>query len=699
MRGWAVPQYFPYVILALLAVLLPSQYRHIYLALSSNVCAIGLSFALLLLFGVLNIVVSKRRPGSSVWWIVLPLLPTVFTVAAFARAGGPIGLALLAGFSVGAMLIVFWILFTPSRKAIIVGAVFATAAYLTTVAALVLDPILLPREIGPVAIIVLAMGFISVTLGLLFLKPWLGLVVTGVIAMSLLVTAPNNHRMTMIEKGSDRFDGMFGEVFIKWVNSRKDLRRYKEAHRPYPVILASAEGGGIYAAAHGYAALSSFQLRCPSFSQHLFATVGVSGGSFGTLLFAQAAKVLENGDLKPCSSTDETPDLGALETDHLTPVLARMLFPEFLDAVLPGQWVGEDRGIILSKSIAQSAGLTSEFESSLFASWNPQGASPMTMFVSTDVQLGQRLVFSPVAGEGFAEWFPSVQMQSDRDVRLGEAAAASARFPWVTPTAKLQVTDKIFRVLGDGGYFENSGAETVLDIVRSIEHHAELKRFDKDRKNYGADPNWTRCQLIVEDGFKATSAWNGCDTHVYFAYFPITSRTSQTVGDISENSADPIQSFVFDPLQTMMSTREGRANLALDRAKERFCGIDFCVQEFTSDSGIFEQVLPLSVIDLPLGWYLSNDEASLISDAVPSAKCAKFDEAEFNKSYSAKLAKLNYLFLKARAGEGEEGDQDPVDTAFAWLNANACNAETMAYLFNPQLASGLPYGIDGFNND
>lgn len=41
--------------------------------------------------------------------------------------------------------------------------------------------------------------------------------------------------------------------------------------------------------------------------------------------------------------------MGPLTEDHFSPVLARLLFGEFLDRIFPGRWV-DDRGFILGRS-------------------------------------------------------------------------------------------------------------------------------------------------------------------------------------------------------------------------------------------------------------------------------------------------------------------------------------------------------------
>ncbi|MGY3690537.1 hypothetical protein ACVIGA_000617 [Bradyrhizobium sp. USDA 3240] len=60
------------------------------------------------------------------------------------------------------------------------------------------------------------------------------------------------------------------------------------AKKPLPAFIVAAEGGGIRAAAMTAIVLKELSLRNPKFADHLFAIVGVSGGSVGAATYAAA---------------------------------------------------------------------------------------------------------------------------------------------------------------------------------------------------------------------------------------------------------------------------------------------------------------------------------------------------------------------------------------------------------------------------
>jgi len=112
--------------------------------------------------------------------------------------------------------------------------------------------------------------------------------------------------------------------------------------------------------------------------------------------------------------------------------------------------------------------------------WDPETFKhvPALLLNTTDVWSGQRSVVAPFrfSGTGPLEFFPLSIAGSDgktRALALSTAAVLSARFPWITPPgwvkrpAQKATDPKEARVV-DGGYFENSGVATALDLVKDV---------------------------------------------------------------------------------------------------------------------------------------------------------------------------------------------------------------------------------------
>lgn len=238
----------------------------------------------------------------------------------------------------------------------------------------------------------------------------------------------------------------------------------------------------------------------------------------------------------------------------------------------------------------QSNLLKAEFQSH----WTPVNNMPALLLNTTDAGSGKRVVISPFdidplhskdkdlcilatldrAGSGLGQTVASHSLR----IPLSTAAFTSARFPWVTPAATVPLRNDCITAnpqarLVDGGYVENSGIETALDLIERL------------------------------NSIKGTS-----DAPKFRIY--LLSLVSGQFGDHG--------SFMFgelmEPVRALLSTRTSRTYVALnhatdiDRRPEN--DVTTSVQRFptfgrTDITGLF--------YSLPLGWTLSQKTADIIS--------------------------------------------------------------------------------------
>lgn len=298
------------------------------------------------------------------------------------------------------------------------------------------------------------------------------------------------------------------EMFVRWYETRPDLAAFAE--RPYPVYVVAAQGGGIYAAYHTASSLGAIQDACPSFARHTFAISGVSGGSVGAAIFAGLATAagqvpaLRQGSPE-CGIEDRPRREWAkefsfvrvsdriLDTDFLSPVIYGLLYSDFVQLFVPLQMTKRDRArhfeLVLeesfSKVLAREQGkgrLTGDppnlFVQPFIEHWRPDGDTPALVLNTTEVKSGLRRIISPFTFGGDDVEFLPVWQGDLRRMPLSTAAVLSARFPWITPpgwyyeSAQAQTGGSAgsqFRnELVDGGYFENSGVASALDVIRTI---------------------------------------------------------------------------------------------------------------------------------------------------------------------------------------------------------------------------------------
>ncbi|GGA30732.1 hypothetical protein [Dyella nitratireducens] len=258
-------------------------------------------------------------------------------------------------------------------------------------------------------------------------------------------------------------------------------------HHACPVILVSAEGGGLRSAAWTAMVLSEFTAQVdlalppnggePMLERYMFAGSGVSGGSFGLATYVAALSVAPG-----TGATAQARSERILDHDFLAPVMANAWFIDFTQRWLPGAWF-DDRGRALTRAWEQAAqeqginALAQPF-SKLYESESGEinTNTPALFFNSATVGQGWRFIQDPFSPFAHSPWTTAYDgsMWLDPRIPLSEAVFNSARFTYLSPAGTLQTagTNPSLSPAGfqlvDGGYFENSGATTLLEVMQRL---------------------------------------------------------------------------------------------------------------------------------------------------------------------------------------------------------------------------------------
>jgi predicted chitinase len=296
----------------------------------------------------------------------------------------------------------------------------------------------------------------------------------------------------------------------------------------------------------------------------------------------------------------------ALSSDFLSPLIAGTLFPDMLQSVIPRAVGSLDRARALEYTLEAAADqmydrkqtklgksasqiqtsnparrnlLTHSFQSY----WKPDGAIPALLLNATDSGSGKRVVMAPFNLQKAAETFSDVCMltptKSSEDFALSTAAFVSARFPWVTPAATTYsinpcIGDKAVQKirLVDGGYIDNSGIETALDLITEM----------KDALKANGDPA--------------------------IAQFPVY-LISLSSDDFPSERAYGLNG-LLEPIRALLNGREARAAIAINRARINFDIVKVDDQELPK----FNRTnLQNHFYDLPLGWAMSDRTRDIIA--------------------------------------------------------------------------------------
>lgn len=248
----------------------------------------------------------------------------------------------------------------------------------------------------------------------------------------------------------------------------------------HPVVFVCAEGGALRTGAYTSLLLArlqdSLKYKGIDFQKSVYAYSSVSGGSLGVCFFTAIANVdKKNGTNSYTHKADEF-----YKEDFLSPILGRMLLGDVLNSFSPVFIPCFDRGAALeeawdegySKIDKDNNIFASPFQKS-FKQSNPNQNYPAVFINTAEMETGLQCWVTNIDAckSGFAldTNRDLLHWKINRDIHYSTAIDFSSRFPFLSPAGALYPTDcKSFHYV-DGGYVENTGAGTMLEILRQLE--------------------------------------------------------------------------------------------------------------------------------------------------------------------------------------------------------------------------------------
>ncbi len=317
-------------------------------------------------------------------------------------------------------------------------------------------------------------------------------------------------------------------------------------------------------------------------ANRLFALSGVSGGAFGAVVTAAALaeRPQENGPL-PCNGdatrfwygraiTTTQDCLEALTAgDYLTPTFFGLAFHDWAKALpVVGGWIRDDRAALLEEAwqkwFVSTRGYSGRgqedpgLEHRLYMSTLRSSQwVPLLVLNGTSVATGQRIISSdllpfysrredaaactgvlgpqcqPVFRQSL-DFQALIKRSRHRDLRLSTAATNSARFPILSPPGAIpdpngNIVDRVV----DGGYFENFGALSALELAEAM---------------VALEPQLAPFFLVISNDPESTALGNKAGV------------SGALVADIPDA---PFFTDITGPLATIGQVRSGRGRLAV----------------------------------------------------------------------------------------------------------------------------------------
>ncbi len=271
-----------------------------------------------------------------------------------------------------------------------------------------------------------------------------------------------------------------------WFKKRIVLLDSVDTSKKFPVYIVLSDGGASRAGKWTSGVLSHLQDtyyragRSDDLRDHLLCIAGASGGTVGNCAFYSLLKAELKGEIKPDEFRQHSDAF--FESDFLTYTLARLFGPDIFRHLIPFDIPVDNRADALERALSNASTdtlLNGYFSKPVSEVFDLTGALPALFINTTQVDNGMPGVISSVRlpvksqRQDVLSLVDSMGMRyGTGDMRLSTAAVLSSRFPYVSPAGK--VFDRYYV---DGGYFDNSGAGTVLEFIDA------LNRFMTDSVN------------------------------------------------------------------------------------------------------------------------------------------------------------------------------------------------------------------------
>lgn len=478
-------------------------------------------------------------------------------------------------------------------------------------AAFTIHPLFFADKIGTGAVLMFsAASWVAAGSALIYWGSWHRLpIITGLVGWMALCSLWNdNHRVRTLPR--EKFDRpALDDAIRTW---RDEIKAQYPERTNQPLFIVATEGGGIRAAYWTATVLGTLQDQDASFADHVFAISGVSGGSVGAAVFA--ALVADGVKADPITHRGLAQrGQEVLGVDFLAPAMAALLYPDFLQRFVPVAIPYFDRGSWLEKSWEKAwremtAKIPHEASNRLAEPFLDLWAKKKVAYVpalflnGTSVEVGNRLIASNLLVEGkefldandaAGKLLPQAEEAQRRapeiDTPLSTAAHDSARFTYVSPAGRF---DPDGSHVVDGGYFENSGAATALDILREVE------------KVLGSDSGILPRIIMISNDPLGTASLDRKSS---------VAKTTQREAD--EHKPGTFLGDLLAPLTALFSTREARGSYAQKAITDEQIAVTEAFQNSVSPPaavgkpGPFYFGLAPATVPLPLGWMLSHGAA------------------------------------------------------------------------------------------
>jgi hypothetical protein len=366
-------------------------------------------------------------------------------------------------------------------------AIFAFFCYIASISSL-----RFARELSSFPFVLLAFGILLGVVNMLALLSYrmqtnFNFLLIGVIIIFGFFSETHNVRMLKAANPDEKVYASrmnFRQYLTDWITWHKDSLDQND--EPYPVFFTLADGGASRSGYWTALVLAKMHedtkypgsLNRSYFMDHLFCLSGASGGSVGNAVFLSSYALQQQ---QPSLNT-EIVCKEYLGNDFLVFPLTRLLGPEWIKPIFGAVKGWSDRAGALELGMEYPSDPNSPMAKLIRGSLHqlvPDATNklPILSINTTRVNNGGPALVSTISLESDNNIFGTRadvldSLPAGRDIRVSTAMVLGARFPYMSPGGRIASSYYV-----DGGYFDNSGAGVVHEML------LELNRIASNRQD------------------------------------------------------------------------------------------------------------------------------------------------------------------------------------------------------------------------
>ncbi len=277
----------------------------------------------------------------------------------------------------------------------------------------------------------------------------------------------------------------------------------------YPVIFVTAEGGALRTGAFTAMLLAALADKFPDFKNDIYAFSSVSGGSVGVSFFNAQNYLQMDSSMAYEKRYHRNATREFFSKDQLSPVLSKMFYGDILGNFWPQHFNNLDRAVALEKAwendyddLFHKATDDNTYSDDFMRTYTANPLAPIWFINTTEVESGLQCFVTNVKPDGFL--FSSNRDLLENKIRGGinysTAVNFSSRFPLVSPSGAIRQNDHRTFHYVDGGYVENTGSKTMLELLEVMRNNLRLHHIRPYilQLKFGTDTSFSSITFLNE---------------------------------------------------------------------------------------------------------------------------------------------------------------------------------------------------------